>query len=95
LYIKDFQKKNVTCAWLNRIRGILNDCGMSYIWNRQTCISDKWLAHVTFLFWKSFIYNSLYDNDEIFDWFPKMSFDQYEIIRTLMSMSIGYLPNSP
>jgi hypothetical protein len=27
------------------------------------------------------------DNDEIFDWFPKMSFEQYEIIRTLMSMS--------
>jgi hypothetical protein len=24
-------------------------------------------AHVTFLFWKSFIYNSLYDNDELFD----------------------------
>jgi hypothetical protein len=24
-------------------------------------------AHVTFFFWKSFIYNSLYDNDEIFD----------------------------
>jgi hypothetical protein len=23
-------------------------------------------AHATFLFWKSFIYNSLYDNDEIF-----------------------------
>jgi hypothetical protein len=41
------------------------------------------------------LYNSLYDNDEIFDWFPKMSFDQYEIIRTLMSMSIGYRPNSP
>jgi hypothetical protein len=46
LYIKDFQNKNVTCAWLNRIRGILNDCGMSYIWNRQTCISDKWLKLV-------------------------------------------------
>jgi hypothetical protein len=43
---KDFQNKNVTCAWLNRIRGILNDCGMSYIWNRQTCISDKWLKLV-------------------------------------------------
>jgi hypothetical protein len=46
LYIKDFQNKNVTCAWLNRIRGILNDCGMSYIWNMQNCISDKWLKLV-------------------------------------------------
>jgi hypothetical protein len=27
LYIKDFQNKNVTCAWLNKIRCILNDCG--------------------------------------------------------------------
>jgi hypothetical protein len=35
----------------------------------------------------------LYDNDEIFEWFPKMSFNQYEIIRTLMSMSIGYRPS--
>jgi hypothetical protein len=41
-------------------------------------------AHVTFLFWKSFIYNSLYDNDEIFDWFPKMSFDQYERQRNVL-----------
>jgi hypothetical protein len=41
--------KNVTCAWLNRIRSILNDCGMSYIWNRQTCISDKWLKLADFL----------------------------------------------
>ena len=46
LYIKDFQNKNVTCAWLNRIRCILNDCGMSYIWNTQNCISDKWLKLV-------------------------------------------------
>ena len=46
LYIRDFQNKNVTCAWLNRIRCILNDCGMSYIWNTQNCISDKWLKLV-------------------------------------------------
>jgi hypothetical protein len=43
LYIKDFKNKNVTCAWLNKIRCNLNDCGMSYIWNMQNCISDKWL----------------------------------------------------
>jgi hypothetical protein len=46
LYIKDFQNKNVTCAWLNKIRCILNDCGMSYIWNMKNCISDKWLKLV-------------------------------------------------
>ena len=46
MYIKDFQNKNVTCAWLNKIRCILNDCGMSYIWNMQNCISDKWLKLV-------------------------------------------------
>ena len=46
LYIKDFQNKTFTCAWLNKIRCILNDCGMSYIWNMQNCISDKWLKLV-------------------------------------------------
>jgi hypothetical protein len=29
-----------------KIRCILNDCGMSYIWNMQNCISDKWLKLV-------------------------------------------------
>jgi hypothetical protein len=46
LYIKDFQNENFTCAWLNKIRCILNDCGMPYIWNMQNCISDKWLKLV-------------------------------------------------
>jgi hypothetical protein len=30
----------------SKIRCILNDCGMSYIWNIQNCISDKWLKLV-------------------------------------------------
>jgi hypothetical protein len=40
LYIKDFQNNCFTCAWLNKI------CGISYIWNMQNCISDKWLKLV-------------------------------------------------
>ena len=47
LYIKDFQNENFTSASLNTIRCNLNDCGMSYIWNLQNCISDKWLKLVS------------------------------------------------
>ena len=38
LYINSIKNKNVTCAWLNKIRCNLNDCGISYIWNMQNCI---------------------------------------------------------
>jgi hypothetical protein len=40
-------------------------------------------------------YNSLYAIVDNFDCFPYISLHQYEIILTLISISSGYLPNSP
>ena len=46
VYVKDFQNENVACAWFNKIRCILNDCGMPYIMNMHIFISDNWLKLV-------------------------------------------------
>ena len=32
-----------TFAWLNFVKSILDECGLSYIWREQTCISATWL----------------------------------------------------
>ena len=31
--------------WLNKISNILNECGMSNIWNTQTCLNSTWLIN--------------------------------------------------
>ena len=46
-------------------------------------------------FLKYLTYSSLYAIVDNFDCFPCISLHQYEIILTLISISSGYLPNSP
>ena len=31
--------------WLNKISNILNECGMSNIWNTQTFLNSTWLIN--------------------------------------------------
>ena len=33
------------CLWLNKIINILNECGMSNIWNTQTFLNSTWLIN--------------------------------------------------
>jgi hypothetical protein len=44
---------------------------------------------------KTYFIDSLYAIVDNFDCFPCISLHQYEIILTLISISSGYLPNSP
>ena len=38
-----FCTQNVNFSWLSYVKGIFNECGLSYIWEFQDFINDKWI----------------------------------------------------
>ena len=83
LYIKNFRNERVS-PWLSHIRTILNECGISYIWTLQSCISENWLRVVVKnnlidqfkQNWKSSIENSSKgDNYKLFK--QELKFENY------------------
>jgi hypothetical protein len=36
----------IKCAWLENVQNILNNCGLSYIWQQQTFPSIEWLKNM-------------------------------------------------
>ena len=35
--------QNANFSWLTFVKGVFDECGLSYIWNSQNFINDKWL----------------------------------------------------
>ena len=34
--------------WLSKIKQILDDCGLSYVWQSPSCVSTKWLTDAVY-----------------------------------------------
>ena len=41
-----YMKGIIKCAWLENVQNILNNCGLSYIWQQQTFPSIEWLKNM-------------------------------------------------
>ena len=37
-----FSTQNVNFQWLTYIKGIFDECGLTYIWNSQNFINERW-----------------------------------------------------
>jgi hypothetical protein len=42
LALSNIEGKNF--IWLSSVKGILNECGLAYIWNTQTFQNTEWLS---------------------------------------------------
>ena len=38
-----FSVQNVNFQWLTYVNGIFDECGLTYIWNSQNFINDRWM----------------------------------------------------
>ena len=63
---KKLKRFNSTFKWFNCIQSILNNCGLSYIWQSQDPVDVKWLGNVVknrvcdqyLQTWSNNVYNS-------------------------------------
>ena len=37
-----FSAQNVNFQWLTYVKGIFDECGLTYIWNSQNFINERW-----------------------------------------------------
>ena len=38
-----FSTQNVNLQWLTYVKGIFDECGLTYIWNSQNFINERWI----------------------------------------------------
>jgi hypothetical protein len=41
-----FSVQNVNFQWLTYVKGIFDECGLTYIWNSQNFINERWINKI-------------------------------------------------
>jgi hypothetical protein len=41
-----FSVQNVNFQWLTYVNGIFDECGLTYIWNSQNFINERWINKI-------------------------------------------------